>query len=346
MKRKLISFIKIFAALGLGILIIWLSVRNITPEQEESIWNSFKIANYWWVMLSILAGILSHFIRAVRWRMLLQPMGYNPSNWTTFLAVMVAYFMNLGIPRSGEVARCSVLYKEDKIPVDKSFGTVIVERSIDMMIFFGLFFFTLASQYAYLDQYVQTEIYPKINEKFSFIPTEHLFGNTALILLVFTALIFILLRKRIFATKIWQKMAKLLGGLWEGLKSIAKIKRPLLFVAYSLSIWILYYLMIYLCLFSLPETASMGPLVGLSVLVIGSIGIMVTPGGIGLYPVLVAETLILYGITKESGIGIAIGWITWSAQTIMVIVFGSISLLIVSANTKRNKNVELSDAKE
>ena len=336
MKKKLLSFIKIFAALGLGIFVIWLSVKNITPEQEISILNSFKIANYWWVILSIIIGILSHLMRAIRWKMLLEPMGYKPSTWSTFLAVMVGYFTNLGIPRSGEVARCSVLYKEARIPVDKSFGTVIIERSIDMLIFFSLFFFTLASQYKYLDSYVQNVIYPKVNDKFAFIPTNHLFGNTALILLSIALLVFIIFRKKILASKFWQKINKLLGGIWEGLKSVAKIKQPILFISYSLGIWIFYYLMIYFCLLSLPETANLGLVVGLSVLVIGSIGIMITPGGIGLYPVLVAETLFLYGISQESGIGIATGWITWTAQTIMIIVVGAISLLIVSANSKKS----------
>lgn len=342
MKKKIISSIKIITALGLGILVIWLSVRDITPQQEEAIFKSFRIANYWWVILSIIIGILSHLMRAVRWKILLEPMGYKPSTWSAFLAVMIGYFTNLGIPRSGEVARCSILYKEDKIPVDKSFGTVIIERSIDMIIFFSLFFITLASQYKYLDNYVQTQIYPKINEKFSFIPTEHLFGNTALALLILFGGTFFIFRKRIMASAFWQKMMKLFGGIWEGLKSIAKIKNPGLFIFYSLGIWFFYYLMIYLCLLSLPETASLELMVGLSVLVIGSIGIMITPGGIGLYPVLVAETLILYGITKESGVGIAIGWITWTAQTLMIIVVGAASLLIVSAHSKK-KNVALSE---
>ena len=158
------------------------------------------------------------------------------------------------------------------------------------------------------------------------------------------ALVFFIFRKKIYASAFWIKLSKLFGGIWEGLKSISKIKQPLLFITYSLGIWVFYYLMIYLCLLSLPETASLGLAVGLSVLVIGSIGIMVTPGGIGLYPVLVAETLFLYGITKESGAGVAIGWITWTAQTLMIIIVGAISLLIVSAHSKK-KNVTLPENK-
>jgi len=251
------------------------------------------------------------------------------------VGAVIGYFTNLGIPRSGEVARCSILYKEDKIPVDKSFGTVIVERSIDMIIFFSLFFITLTSQYKYLDHYVQTEIYPKINEKFAFIPTKHLFGNTALILLVLIIVAFYIFRKKIYASKFWQKITKLFGGLWEGLKSIIHIKQPILFIVYSILIWVNYYLMIHVGLQAIPETSSLGLGAALSVLVLGSIGIMLTPGGIGLYPVIVAQTLVLYGISADSGYGAAIGWLTWSSQTIMIIVLGSISVLVISLNKKK-----------
>ncbi len=180
MKKKLVSFIKLVLALGLGVVIIYLSLKDLSPQAKEDILKSFKLANYWWVLLSILLGILSHIVRAARWKILLQPMGYIPSLKNSFLAVMIGYFANLGIPRSGEVARCSVLYKEENIPVDKSFGTVIIERSIDMLLFFSLFFVTFLIEYARLNEYVQTHIYPAINEKFAFIPTEQLFGKLGL----------------------------------------------------------------------------------------------------------------------------------------------------------------------
>lgn len=335
MKKKFISILKLVSALGLGILIIYLSLKDLTPQAKEDILSSFKLANYWWVILSIVLGILSHLMRAARWKILLHPMGYDPSLKNSFLAVMVGYFANLGIPRSGEVARCSILYKEDKIPVDKSFGTVIVERSIDMLIFFSLFFVTFIVEYARLDEYVQTHIYPAINDKFAFIPTDQLFGKVGLSITAVLIVLYLVFREKIQNSSFFKKIAKLFSGVWEGLKSIIKIKNPGLFVFYSLGIWFLYYLMVYTALFSLPQTSSLSISAGLTVLVLGSIGIMITPGGIGLYPVIVAQTLVLYGISMESGYGVAIGWITWSAQTIMIIVVGSISLIILSLNKKK-----------
>ncbi len=336
MKKTALNIIKVALALGLGIFIIWLSLKDLTPDEKQNIINSFKVADYSWVIYSIVIGVFSHLVRAMRWKILLEPMGYKPTLYSSFLAVMIGYFANLGIPRSGEVARCTVLYKEHRIPVNKSFGTVILERAIDMLIFFSLFFITLAVEYSRIDNYVRTHIYPKINEKFTSLSTEHLVGKAGLTVLLVLFLFYIIFRKKIINSNVYKKLMAFLKGIWEGLKSISKINRPGLFVFYSLLIWFFYFLMVYLTLFSLPETSHLGVGAGLSVLVLGSIGIMITPGGIGLYPVIVSETLVLYGITKLSGIGLAMGWITWSAQTIMILVVGGLSLVIVSLKSKNN----------
>jgi uncharacterized protein (TIRG00374 family) len=343
LKKKLVSTIKLVSALGLGVLIIYLSLKDLTPQAKEDILNSFRMADYSWVIFSIFIGILSHITRAIRWKILLQPMGYNPSTKNSFLAVMVGYFANLGIPRSGEVARCSVLYKEDGIPVNKSFGTVIVERSIDMVLFFSLFFITFLIEYKRLDEYVRTHIYPAINDKFAFISTDMLFGKLALGVVIIGLIVYFIFGKKIKKSSFFQKIFKMLLGIWEGLKSISKIKNPLLFIGYSILIWVFYFLMIYTCLFSLPQTSDLGMSAALTVLVLGSIGIMITPGGIGLYPVIVAQTLVLYGISKESGYGDAIGWITWSAQTIMIIVVGAASLIYLSLNKKKSHELPSKD---
>jgi len=337
LKKTLINIIKVGSALGLGILIIWLSLKDLTPQEKENIITSFKVADYSWVIYSIILGVFSHLVRALRWRILLQPMGYRPTVYNSFLAVMVGYFANLGIPRSGELARCTILYKEHRIPVNKSFGTVILERAIDMLIFFSLFFITLAVEYSRIDNYVQTHIYPKINEKFSFISTNHLVGKAGFGILLILVILYLIFRKKINNSKAFRKFIDMLKGIWEGLRSIAKIEHPFLFVFYSLLIWLLYFLMVYLTLFALPQTAHLGLSAGLSVLVLGSIGIMITPGGIGLYPVIVSETLVLYGITKISGIGLAMGWITWSAQTLMIIVVGGLSLVLVFVKSKHHE---------
>ena len=336
MNKSLKNIIKISLALGLGIFIIWLSIKDLTVSEKENIINSFKIADYSWVFFSIILGIFAHLTRALRWKMLLKPMGYEPTIYNSFLAVMIGYFANMGIPRSGELARCTILYREEHIPVDKSFGTVILERTIDMIFFFSLFFITLAVEYERIDNYVQTNIYPKIGEKLSFISTEHLFGRMSVILFFSIIILYFIFRKKIQQWSFYQKLMGILKGIFEGFKTISKIKKPFLFIFYSFLIWFFYFLMVYLTLFALPQTSHLNVMAGLSVLVLGSIGIMITPGGIGLYPVIVSETLMLYGITKVSGIGLAMGWITWSAQTVMILVVGGLSLFLVSIKSKKN----------
>jgi uncharacterized protein (TIRG00374 family) len=338
LKAKLLTFLKLVLALGLGLLIAYLSLKDLSSEAKKFIIDSFKLANYYLIFLSILIGILSHYVRAIRWKMLLKPMGYSLSTKTSFLAVMVGYFANLGIPRSGEVARCSVLYTENKIPVDKSFGTVIVERSIDMILFFSLFLFIFLIEHARIYSYVSTQIFPFFAEKFSFIQSKQSLIFIMLAIGILLTIPLIIFRKRLLNTALFKKIINLFSGLFEGLLSIVKIKQPILFIFYSILIWTLYFLMTYTIMLSLPQTSHLGISAGISVLVLGSIGIMVTPGGIGLYPVIVAQTLVLYGISAESGYGDAIGWISWSAQTIMIIVVGAISLLVVSIHKKKRSN--------
>ncbi|MCK5846017.1 MAG: flippase-like domain-containing protein [Bacteroidales bacterium] len=338
MKKKIISTLKISIAFGIGVGIIYLSLKDLSPTAKDDILSSFLLADYSWVALSLFFGILSHLIRAQRWRMLLQPMGYDTTLKNSFLAVMIGYFANLGIPRSGELARCTILYKEDKIPVDKSFGTVIIERTIDMIIFFSLFFLTFLLEFKRINTYVEENIFPALEEKFVFINSgdlffQKIFGGIFIIILI----IYILFWKKIKQLPFVIKTLKLFSGIWEGLKSIVNIKQPFLFIIYSLLIWLNYYLMIHMGLQAISQTSGLGLGATLSVLVLGSIGIMLTPGGIGLYPVIVAQTLVLYGVSADSGYGDAIGWLTWSSQTIMIIILGSVSVLIISLK-KDKKN--------
>ena len=323
-------------AFGIGIGIIYLSLKDLTPKEKDDIISSFLLADYSWVAFSLLFGILSHLIRALRWKMLLQPMGYTTSTKNSFIAVMIGYFANLGIPRSGEVARCTILYKEDNIPVDKSFGTVIIERSIDMIIFFSLFFLTFLVQFNRINEYVTTNIFPALHDKFGFVTNDLFFAKITGGMLLFILIVYFVFGKKIKQSPFIIKIIKLFSGIWEGLKTVVNIEKPLLFVFYSLAIWLNYYLMIHMGLQAIPQTSGLGLGATLSVLVLGSIGIMLTPGGIGLYPVIVAQTLVLYGVSAHSGYGDAIGWLTWSSQTIMIIVLGSISVFIISL---RKKNI-------
>jgi glycosyltransferase 2 family protein len=337
-KNRVATFIKFTIFLGLGIVIIWLSLRGLTPEEKSQIIHSFRTANYNWVILTISMGILSHVLRALRWMLFFEPMGYHPTFKNTFFAVMVGYFANMAFPRLGEVTRCGILARYEKIPFNKSFGTVVTERTIDMIIFILLFFLMVATQGGTIGRYLNEKIYPGlaawIAAKFQNPIFSKLVIISAIALLVLFIAVIYSRRKKIAASKLYLKIKHLVLGFWEGLKSLSQIRRPGLFVFYSLAIWGLYFFMIYVCFFCFPDTSALSPGAGLSSLVLGSVGIMVTPGGIGLYPAIIQETLLLYGITRTTGL--ALGWISWTAQTTMILLIGGISLILLSFNKETN----------
>ena len=331
-RNTVATLIKFVIFLGLGILIIWLSLRGLTPAEQTQIIHSFRIANYNWVILTIAMGIFSHILRALRWQLLLEPMNYHPTLKTTFYAVMVGYFANMAFPRLGEVTRCGILAKYEKIPFNKSFGTVITERTIDMFLFVGLFFLMIFSQAGTIGHYMNTYVYPKLAEKLQNPIFNRMFIISGAILGISILLIIYLLRKKIAASALAQKVIGMIHGFLEGLKSLSLIRKPGLFIFYSFAIWAMYFLMIYVCFFCFPDTSSLSPGAGLSSLVLGSVGIMITPGGIGLYPAIIQETLLLYGIVRTTGL--ALGWISWTAQTGMILAIGGLSLILLSFNKK------------
>jgi glycosyltransferase 2 family protein len=335
LRSKIITFIKFIFFLGLGILVIWLSLKNLSQEEKTQILKSFRTANYNWVIAAIILGIFSHILRALRWKLFFEPMGYHPKIKNMFFAVMIGYFANLAFPRLGEVTRCGILAKYEKIPFNKSFGTVITERALDLLIFVGLFFLMLFSQIGTIHGYLDKNIYPKLQGKISGSFSYNLFYLGIIGFLFLLVVLFFLFRKKITHSKFYLKGKTIFLGFWEGLKSLGQIRNPVLFVFYSLAIWVLYFFMLYFIFFCFAETSSLSLGAGLSALVLGSVGIMITPGGIGLYPAIVQETLLLYGVLNTTGL--ALGWIAWTAQTIMILIVGGISLLLLSFSKAENE---------
>jgi len=333
LNRKARSAFKILFFLSIGIFFIWIFLRKLTADQKLEIWDSFIHANFSWLVLALIIGFFSHLIRAMRWRMLLDPLGYHPKLSNTFYAVMIGYFANMALPRLGEVTRCGVLSRYEKIPMNKSIGTVIVERSIDLVVFVTLFFINFIVFFDKLNLYVEEKVFNPLGEKFQYTQVSSYFLVLILALFAIILVLFFLFRNRISELKIFKKGKDILMGFLHGLWSVTKIKKPVAFIFQSFFIWILYFLMIYVCIFSLPETSHLGVGAGLSMLIFGSIGIMIVQGGIGIYPVIIAETLALYGIQATTGY--ALGWLTWTAQTMLIVVVGIISLIVLPIINKK-----------
>lgn len=299
-------------------------------------------ADYFWVIISMFFGVLSHLSRAARWKMLMEPLDHRPRLSNTFFAVCIGYLANYAFPRLGEVSRCGVLTRYEKIPFTESFGTVIAERIIDMITMLLIFFFTLALSF--------NEIYGQV-EKFILTPLANIFDKLArhsvllfivIAVMVAMAAALYLLRKKIQAL-LSDKVKAILRGFLEGFRSVRKVRRPWLFVFHSLFIWGMYYAMVHIVFYSFGETAHLGVKAALAVLMFGSIGVILTPGGIGFYPWIVGVILLeIFFIPEE--LGNAFGWVVWTSQFVLILLLGLLSFVLLSVLNKEKDVVEAEPA--
>ncbi|MFH1321744.1 MAG: lysylphosphatidylglycerol synthase transmembrane domain-containing protein [Bacteroidota bacterium] len=329
LKRILISIVKFTLPLALGIFLIWYIYKDLTHEDKANILQSFKEANYFWVLLSIVIGILSHLSRAYRWKYLLEPIGYKPKFLNCFFSVMIGYLANFAFPRLGEVMRCGVMKKYEKIPLENSLGTVIAERAADFFILVILTIVVILFQIEVLKDFL-FEATGHVSDKFT--------GNTLIImviLLIIAIFVIYVIFKKSKQNTLLHKIKMAINGIYDGMLTIKTMKYRWYFIFHTLFIWMMYFLMFYLCFFSLEETKNVSISGALAAFVLGSYGIIAVQGGIGAYPAIITETLLLYQIPRAYGF--AFGWIAWSAQAIMILIIGFLSIILMPMY---NKNIK------
>lgn len=285
--------------------------------------------NYSWVVISLIIGLLSHISRTLRWGLMIEPIGHKPRFINTFLAVMVGYLMNMAIPRMGEISRCGVLARYEKISFTKLVGTVVAERLVDMISLLLLLVVVIFAQFGKMLHFIQQN--PEIQAKLNTALT----SPYLLIGLVMLIVLFILFRKTFKHTTIFKKIIAILENFKEGFISIRSIKRKGWFYFHSVSIWLLYYLMLYVTFFAFDFTSGLNPIAGLTTFVMASFG-MVAPvqGGIGAWHFMAIEALSLYGIANENGIIFA--FVAHSSMTGMIIIIGILSMLMLPFINRRN----------
>ncbi|MEK9604212.1 MAG: lysylphosphatidylglycerol synthase transmembrane domain-containing protein [Flavobacteriaceae bacterium] len=308
--KKIVSLSKKIIPLLIGLFFIYLSYQNTTPEDRSNIFKYIQNADYRYVLLSAFFGILSHISRAIRWQYLLAPLGYRPKTINSILAVLIGYFSNLGIPRSGELLRATAMDRYENIPFQKGFGTVIAERVVDLVLLIFCIILALGLQYDLIVDYLEIDDFNLTQMTFS------------LFILVVSFLFF----RRFFQKSthpMIEKIKKFFQGIWEGIVSIKHMENKGLFVVHTVFIWLMYVLMFWIIKFSIPETVSLGMNALIPAFVVGGLSISATNGGIGIYPYSVSIVLIAFGITKESSL--AFGWIMWTCQTLMVVSFGAMA---------------------
>ena len=331
MKKILLNALKFIFFLSIGLVLLWLITRNLTEEEKTSIRDSFTHANYWWVGLSVVIGIVSHIARGARWKLMAHGLGYQPRLSTSFAAVMIAYITNMAVPRLGEITRCGIVRRYEKVPFDKAVGTIVIERLIDLFSLFIVTVLLLILQFDRIYSLLKDDIITPLADK---IPSGTTTWLVIIGIVIFLITAGILLWRR-FRHSNWMVRIKLLFmNVKEGVYSIRHLHNSGAFILWSVFIWLCYFSMVWTCFYALPATVNLGLSAALVVLVFGTLGIIVTPGGIGAYHAFVSGILIeLYALDKASAISFS--WLAWSSQTIMIILFGLGSLVFLSRISRK-----------
>jgi glycosyltransferase 2 family protein len=330
LKKVVLKGVKFLIFLAIGGFIFWLIYKDQDIERiKQVLKNDVK---YFWIVVSLFIGLLSHISRTVRWGLMIKPVSHKPRVINTFLSVMVGYLMNMAFPRMGEISRCGVLARHEKISFTKLLGTVVAERAVDMVSLLVLLLIVVVSQFAQVLRFVGQN--PEIEAKVVALFTSP-FLIIALAALFIAAFVF---RKAMKHTLVWRKAIDVLLNLKEGFVSIKSIDQKGWFIFHSIAIWVLYYLMLYSVFFAFDFTANLGPVAALTTFVLASFG-MVAPvqGGIGAWHFMAIESLALYGVANENAVIFA--FVAHASMTVMIIILGIISLLILPFINRRNVNV-------
>lgn len=334
MNSKIIRILKYTILLGVAAALLLYALKGMDIKK---IMQQIFHADIFWVAVSALLSIIAFVVRAHRWNLLIEPMGYSPSLKNTTFSVLVGYFANLALPRLGEVSRCGALSKAESIPFNKLLGTVIVERIIDVLSLLVCIMLAAVLEYERLWNFFSEKIFSPLNEKFQQLIKSPLLLIAIIVLLLALLIVIIYFLKRSKSKGVESPIAKIIKGFVDGLKSISTLKRPWLFIFQSAFIWVLYYLGMYVALFAFPFTSRLGAGAALFLLVAGGIGMSApVQGGIGTYHLLVSQGLVLYGVSVENGLAFA--FMLHGLQLILVIALGNASLFLLFS-ARKNKQV-------
>lgn len=341
MKSRLGNLFRFTIYLSIGLGILWLVYNDQNKAYQakcaldgglpedcqliDKIFTDFTQVHWQWIILIMFFFLLSNLSRAVRWNMLLEPLGVKPRFVNSFFAIMISYFANLGLSRVGELVRATSLAKYENARTNQVMGTVVVDRMIDaitMLMIIGIAMLLDGKQiFSYLARNAQ------VDSMKSLLASPYVwiagFLMTSLVILAYRY------RSTYSHHPLLGKIVDILRGFRDGLKTIAKVKRPGWFIAHSIFIWLMYYLMTWLCFPAYDPTAHLGPIAGLTTFVFGAFGIVIpAPGGMGTYQFLVSEALAIYQIPGDEGFTFSM-IIFFSIQIFFTIFFGVLGIILM-----------------
>ena len=331
MKKRILTILQYFIFLGGGIFLVWWQLKSMSKVERADFNHALSFANYWLIIPVVIMSLLSHISRALRWKLLMEPLGYKPALKNVLAVIMVGYLANAAVPRLGEVLKCTFLARYERLKVDKLVGTILLERTFDLfcyMVFIGI---TVLIQINLIGGYVKVKLQNIISG--GNIP---IWLRLTLITIAFFAVIAIMrfVFKRFADNKIISRIRNFISGIGLGFRTVKHMRKRKLFVAHTIFIWAMYLLQIYTGFFAMEGTSHLDLKAACSVLTLATLAMIATPGGIGSFPIFVMETLLIYNIT--SPLGKAFGWLLWGVSTGIIISAGLISLLLLPLmNTKK-----------
>jgi uncharacterized membrane protein YbhN (UPF0104 family) len=331
-RKALINALKIGLPLAIGVWLVYKQYHDLSPDQRTELFTALGQANMLWLWVASLVGWLAHVSRGWRWRYLLEPLGHHPGFWNCYHAVMIGYFVNMFIPRAGEASRAASLYRTEKVPFEKGFGTIMAERVVDMGMLMVIAGLALAYQLDKLDLFQARIAAFRADQGRAADEGSGIGWWLLAVLAIGSAVGSYLMYSR---PALRARVMDMVRGFVQGLQAVFHTKQKGLFILHTTFIWVAYLGMFQVGFYCLPSMAEV-PFAGiLAGFIAGAVSIILVQGGIGVYPAFVALIVGVYMAAPEGGglfrpDALAMGWLLWAAQTLMIIVLGGLSLLLVA----------------
>lgn len=331
MKSKLFSFLKYILLLFAGLGLLWLTFKD---QNLSEIFVKLTAADPFWLGVSIVLALGAYLSRAVRWVMLMEPLGYKPRLNMTLYALFIGYFANLAIPRIGEITRCGVLANAEKVPFHAIIGTVIVERVIDLIMLMITMLLVAILEYEMLSRFLSEKVLGPMSGKFTLLSNPVFWVGMLIAIAVVVWIIIKYGKKSENESKIVTRMRGLASGVASGFKTVLQMKNTGWFIFHTILIWVIYFLMTWVCFFCLDATSHLDMKAGIFVLVVGGLGMSApVQGGIGAYHYIVSQGLQLFGVSDTDGIVYAT--LVHTTQTILVVIVGLFGLFMIFLDRKK-----------
>jgi len=332
LRKGILQTLKFLAFLAVGLLLLWFAFRNI---DFSKLWEELKEADYSWLLLSILFGLIAFLSRARRWVLLINPLGFKPSFRNAFYTMMTGYLANIALPRIGEITRCVALGKKEKIPVDQLIGTVVIERTVDFLSLLTIMVIMIFTSGKQIGLFLKESILVPIQQKvFSIFGNTWELGAILLSLVLITLFIIFRYKKKLRKIRFFSKLFDLARGIINGLKTITNLERKWEFIFHTIFIWFNYVLMTWVVVFSLQSTSHLTMGNSIFILVIGGLAMSApVQSGLGAFHYIVSRgLLIVFGIPIEDGLAYAL--LTHEAELISIAVLGAISFFVLLRKDK------------